>query len=108
MREVRVGDLDLGVMNLSDTEGMGVDEVLGGRGKISQHLQGLGCEWLAPNHCIRSVLPSRIPILCLLGPLLTTHPISQANPCPLCHMQPLVKTLGPNEVHVNKQNKNRR
>lgn len=42
MSEFRVEDLDFGVMNLSDNEGMGVDEVLRGRGGISQHLQELG------------------------------------------------------------------
>lgn len=42
MSEFRVGDLDLGVMNLSDNEDMGMDEVLKGRSEISQHLQGLG------------------------------------------------------------------
>lgn len=41
-------------------------------------------------------------MLSLLGPLLTSHPISQANPCRLCDMQSLVKTSSPNEVHINK------
>lgn len=42
-------------------------------------------------------------MLCLLGPLLTSHSISQANPCRFCDMQSSVKTSGPTEVHINKQ-----
>lgn len=36
--EFRVEDLDFRVMNQSDNEGVGVDEVLMRRGGISQHL----------------------------------------------------------------------
>ena len=72
------------VMNPSDSESMEWVRSLEGEMQKVNSCRGWAEGWLVPNHCIRSGSPEGLGTLHLLRPLLTSHPISQANPHRLC------------------------
>ena len=91
--EFRTGDLDLGVMNLSDSEGMEWVRSLEGEMQKVNPCHGWAEGWLVLTTASGENFPMGLGILQLLRPLLTSHPISQANPHRLCDISSLVKSI---------------